>query len=262
MMNRTTIEWVLNPDGSPGFTSNPFTGCLGPNSDGIRCSYCYAWRESFGRCKQADLRGTPIELPWNDDPFYPRFHPERLQQIKGRQKPAGIFLCDRSDFAAPYWPPEWQAQLWDMIVACPQHRFYLLTHQPQELQKFSPFPPNCWVGVTATNKLGFSKAMVSLGKIEASIKFISFEPLLERIEMWSLSEYLKETLDWLIIGAQTNPYKPPKLEWVLEIVGAADKAGAKVFLKNNLVPMIADSLDLNKLKLYPDGIHLRQEMPE
>ncbi|GAI79218.1 unnamed protein product, partial [marine sediment metagenome] len=76
-MNETTIEWVRNPDSSQGYTSNPFSGCLGPNNDGNRCPYCYAWRESLGRCKQADLRGTPIELPWNDDPFYPRFHPQR-----------------------------------------------------------------------------------------------------------------------------------------------------------------------------------------
>ncbi|GAH88970.1 unnamed protein product, partial [marine sediment metagenome] len=53
----------------------------------------------------------------------------------------------------------------------------------------------------------------------------------------------------------------PKIEWVEEIVGAADRAGIPMFLKDNLVPMIADSLDPNKMMLYPDGMHLKQEMP-
>ena len=41
----------------------------------------------------------------------------------------------------------------------------------------------------------------------------------------------------VIIGSQTKPYKPPKIEWVEEIVQACDKAGVKVFLKNNLEPL-------------------------
>ncbi|KKL11207.1 hypothetical protein LCGC14_2548160, partial [marine sediment metagenome] len=43
---------------------------------------------------------------------------------------------------------------------------------------------------------------------------------------------------------------------------ACDKAGIPVFLKENLVPMIADSLRPEKMMFYPDGIHLRQEMPD
>ncbi|GAI41239.1 unnamed protein product [marine sediment metagenome] len=54
----------------------------------------------------------------------------------------------------------------------------------------------------------------------------------------------------------------PKLEWVLEIVEAADKAKIPGFLKNNLVPMIADSLNADKLKLYDEGVWLRQQMPD
>ena len=35
-LNRTNIEWVINSDGSRGFTWNVVTGCL------HGCSYCYA----------------------------------------------------------------------------------------------------------------------------------------------------------------------------------------------------------------------------
>ena len=45
-------------------------------------------------------------------------------------------------------------------------------------------------------------------------------------------------IGWVIIGAQTKPYKPPEIEWVKEIIEACDKAGVKVFLKNNLLKLL------------------------
>ena len=41
--------------------------------------------------------------------------------------------------------------IFNAIGACPQHTFLFLTKQPQNLPAWSPFPPNCWVGVTATD---------------------------------------------------------------------------------------------------------------
>ena len=48
-MNRTTIEWVKNPDGTQGYTWNPITGCLNG------CPYCYARKLANGRLKQRYL---------------------------------------------------------------------------------------------------------------------------------------------------------------------------------------------------------------
>jgi len=64
------------------------------------------------------------------------------------------------------------------------------------------------------------------------------------------SIYLKDAgINWIIIGQQTPPNKKtePKVEWVQEIVEAADKAGIPVFQKNNLKPLLDNNL--------------RQEMP-
>jgi hypothetical protein len=47
-------------------------------------------------------------------------------------------------------------------------------------------------------------------------------------------------ISWLIIGQQTpvSPKTSPKIEWIKEIVDAADKASIPVFLKNNLLELV------------------------
>ena len=146
--------------------------------------------------------------------------------------------------------PEWMLSIFADIRYFPQHTFIFLTKQPQNLIKWSPFPRNYWVGVTATDGDMFVKAMDCLLEVKAEIKFISFEPLLNwHIEAYILEGGLKaQQLDWLIIGAQTKPYKPPKIEWVQEIELAAAKAKIPIFEKDNLQPLL--------------GRELIQEMPK
>ena len=154
------------------------------------------------------------------------------------------------------------------IKACPQHRFYFLTKCPQNLPQFSPFPPNAWVGVSATNQAMHNEAIVCLEAIDAQVKYISYEPLLERIEAnyaYDFSGLDYVLIDFVIIGAQTQPYRAPAIGWVREIVRAADEAGAKVFLKDNLKPLLGQLTIDDKWAWSKDfgrGGLQRQEMPE
>lgn len=61
-------------------------------------------------------------------------------------------------------------------------------------------------------------------------RFTSFEPLLGKI---GIDDHvnIKSWVDWVIIGAQTKPTVYPNIEWVAEIIEAADKAHIPVFLK-------------------------------
>lgn len=269
-MNRASSAtgWVRNPDGTLGYTCSSKTGCLNG------CPYCYARRLAHGRLLSTygfntnlapgalgsfksgegwvgDLTGDYA------DPFYPRFWPERLEQIRKRKKPAGIFLDDMSDWMGSYWPEEWTNAELQVIRDCPQHRFYTLTKQAENLIKFSPFPDNCWVGATATNANAFYEALLGLNRISARVKFISAEPLLSRFWQPQL-EGMGDVLAWLIIGAQTRPSVYPRIEWVREIVEAADKAGIPVFLKDNLKPILPPFGN----ELFPPAIRVRQEMPQ
>jgi hypothetical protein len=94
-------------------------------------------------------------------------------------------------------------------------------------------------------------------------------------------------ISWLIVGALTGsledikkanythtpnmPLEPhgkkwtlqPRIEWVREIVSAADKAGVKVFLKDNLDPLLRTVDGQIPSGLCDNYGHtLRQEMPE
>jgi len=265
-MNRTKIEWVKNPDGTQGYTWNPITGCLNG------CPYCYARKLANGRLRQRYLDNHNVIPDYDalisalediEDPFYPRFWAERLRdpvqdisyaqsrRFGAQAKVKGIFVVDMGELFGDWIPREWQDKIFETIKDCPQHRFYLLTKQPQNLIKWSPFPENCWVGVTATDQKMFYEATKYLAQIEATIKYISVEPMFGRI---FFPAWIGEVLNWLIIGVQTKPYKPPQIDEVEGAVNACDKAGIPVFLKDNLKPLARDSFG---------GIEfpLRQELP-
>jgi len=277
-MNKTQIEWALNPDETPGYTWNPITGCLNG------CDFCYARRLANGRLRQRYLANENTIMRFSDgyapvklkvtDPFYPRFWKDRVDKMSmytGVGK--GIFICDMSDLFGIGIPEQWINQVFQVIKFNPRNHFYLLTKQPQNLIKFSPFPDNCWVGVTATNSDMFDTAFRALMRVTAKVKYISFEPLLDWTRTEGLVNPLKH-LDWVIIGAQTKPTVYPKIEWVQEIAEACDKAGIPVFLKDNLKPLLEKE---NPSECYngvfgrwmTDGnggmvyrLRLRQELPQ
>lgn len=258
-MHRSKIEWVLNPDNETlGWVWNPLTGCLN-HVNGL-CKGggfpCYAYRLAHGRLKERYLANHNMVSFENiedengsdhwqfHDPFYPRFWPERLGEITnklrrwGRNKivhthePRGVFVCDMSDLFGIGIPEEWTRRVLEKMQYAKQDRFYLLTKQPQNLPKWSPFPDNCWVGVTVCNEVAFQRAMKYLPYVEAKVKYLSMEPMLGRI--LTTPGQLERYINWLIIGAQTKPTVYPKIEWVQEITEACDKAGIPVFHKDNL----------------------------
>ncbi|KKN74754.1 hypothetical protein LCGC14_0387960 [marine sediment metagenome] len=190
-------------------------------------------------------------------------------------KHKGIFVCDMSDLFGIGVPEAWTTEVLDCIAqnnAYPKDRFYLLTKQPQNLIKFSPFPDNCWVGVSVTDTLMLIDACKYLRSIDATVKYLSLEPLLDW-DTFGVDTLLRRLLydahiRQVIIGSQTKPYRPPEISDIKEIVEACDKAGIPVFLKNNLYGLWYNKTNdgSNQIpqwatrKNYHDI--LRQEMPE
>ncbi len=216
-MNRTHIEWVRNPDGSRGYTWNPITGCR------RGCPYCYA-RKMARRFSKAFPRG-----------FEPTFHPERLGEPLKLKKPSTIFVCSMGEMFGHWVDDRWVERICAVMERTPQHTYQVLTKYPETGWLFA-MPDNVWFGATVTGFDDLDRA--EFMRIEKNkLKFISFEPLLERVKPAgvSMTDMLGSMdLGWVIVGAQTNPKRFPKKEWVEEIIGACDDLGIPVFLKDNL----------------------------
>lgn len=208
-MNRTKIEWT-------DYTWNPVTGCLN------NCPYCYA------RKIATRFKGTKA---WPKG-FEPTFHEDRLIEPLFLKKPSKIFVCSMGELFGRWLEDRWIISILWIPRQCPQHIFQFLTKQPEELPRWNElWGSNTWVGVTATNGTEAQRAVIKLKQVAAPIRFISFEPLLGSP---NLPDNFNKAVDWVIIGAQTNPYHPPKREWVEEIIEAAGHAEIPVFLKDNL----------------------------
>ena len=135
--------------------------------------------------------------------------------------------------------------IFSTVEGCTQHTFVFLTKATHNLQEWGKFPDNSWVGTSVTGTIteGMKADLLEIKKVDASIRFVSFEPLLNEINTYSLSG-----LDWIVIGAATAPYHPPRLKWVQEIEKASDRLHIPVFEKNNLARLL--------------GRPLRQELPK
>lgn len=271
-MNRTKIEWC-------DYTINPVKG-LCP----MACDYCYA-RRMYKRFKW-----NP-EIRLNVNCFLPF-----LETMK--RKPSRIFIGSTMELFGDWIKPEWMQFIFERVRMLPEHTFIFLTKCPQNLIKFSPFPENCWVGVTATGHIAFWKALSYLKDIKARVKYLSLEPMLESIKILPSpftnfeqnNSATKVTnaltlagISWLIIGSCTGTKKDmeelckrypnltlmpwgkkwtaqPCIKDLREIVEAADRAGVKVFLKDNLEPLIPQERPFRR---FSGGLlgNLRQELP-
>lgn len=234
------VPWVKNPDYSPGYGLNPITGCLG------NCPYCYARKLAKGRAKTIYLANSilpghdePDHQAHHNDPFYPRFWPSRLEALteaySHSKKPRGVFVCDMSDLFGPWLPREWIEKVLNAIEYCRTWRFYLLTKQPRHAFGFFPLPANAWFGVTITQNrdIGLAYPWLEGTQNHISLRYASFEPLLQPLDRYSL-RYFIPVLGWVIIGSQTNPTVHPAKDAVMDIIRTAREYKKPVFIKEPL----------------------------
>lgn len=204
------------------------------------CWYCYA-RKMCMRFPKLFPNG-----------FKPSFHLERLQEPWLYKKPSKIFACSISDLFALWTLQEWRDAVLKSIEGCPvDHIFQLLTKNPERIllndigELF--LEKKVWVGCTVT-QVSELPLIESIKKVEATVRFASFEPLLGLIDMRHL-DYLNG-LDWAIIGKLTGSRRVQlQPEWVYNLVDALAVAGVPVFMKNNLFPVIPKE-------------HITQEFPK
>ena len=90
-----------------------------------------------------------------------------------------------------------------------------------------PIPENIWLGVSVEDKKHGVPRIDKLRNINASIKFLSVEPLLEDIGQINLTG-----IDWVIVGGESgSKARPMKKEWVLNIQKQCEEQNVAFFFK-------------------------------
>ncbi len=214
-LNKTNehVDWAK-------YSWNPVTGCR------HTCPYCYARHI-------ADLRYA--------QKFEPTFHTGRLLAPSHAPAPTSdahvrdrnVFTCSMADLYGK-WVPDWAIEaVHKAAEQATEWRFLMLTKFPQKLDGFS-FPKNAWIGATVDEQSRVSIVEKHMAKINASVKWLSCEPMLERLTFTDIGQF-----DCVVIGAQKGygmsiKDKQPELEWVVHLMQQALSAGVKVYWKDNL----------------------------
>jgi len=255
-MGKTKIEWydrVWNPvlGGLKGSVYNYYRRII------VKFFKKFADAE-FEYRKRHNIETSPLTKPLlraQIKQFEPIFMFKNYGKLLYPLKRLRIFVNSMSDIR--WWKKEWMSFVLDKIERYPQHIFQFLTKFPGTYTKYK-FPKNCWLGVTIT--YGERRDVVLRRFLKNdNIKFISFEPLLAEVFVDYFNNFEGEQFpNWVIIGAQTNPYKPPKREWVEKIIKKAKENNIPVFLKDNLFRAYPDLPELQEFPNFPK----LQELPK
>lgn len=211
-MKTSKIEWTEA-------TWNPTTGC---NKVSSGCKNCYAETMAF-RLKAMGTKGY-------EDGFKFSMQPERLEQPLKRKTPTKYFVNSMSDLFHEECDFEFIDKILDVIRQTPRHTYQILTKRAHIMSKYfkdRDIPQNIWLGVTVEDKKHGIPRIDYLRKINAKIKFLSVEPLLE-----DLGDINLKGIHWVIVGGESgHKARPMKEEWAINVKTQCDKVGSAFFFK-------------------------------
>jgi len=212
MSTQSKIEWTEQ-------TWNPAVGCtkISPG-----CKHCYA--ETMAKRLQAmGMRGY-------ENGFRLTLIPERLAEPLERRKPTVYFVNSMSDLFHEKVPFDYVRRVFDVMAHAPQHTFQVLTKRPERMATFCRdvrVSPNVWLGVSVENRKHGVPRIDVLRYIDAAVRFLSVEPLLEDLGAIDLTD-----IHWVIVGGESGrKARPMKPEWVDAIKRQCDAVEVAFFFK-------------------------------
>ncbi|MCJ7773053.1 MAG: phage Gp37/Gp68 family protein [Desulfobacterales bacterium] len=197
MAINSSIEWTKS-------TWNPVTGCtkISPG-----CKNCYAERIA----KRLFAMGQANYI----NEFKLSIHEHALKLPLKWKKPQTIFVNSMSDLFHKDVPEEFILKVFNVMNGAPWHTFQILTKRAERLAKISNrlvWGKNIWMGVSVENA-DYKYRIDDLRKTKAKVKFISFEPLIDKIDIVNL-----QGVDWAIVGGESGPKaRYMSLEWVTNL---------------------------------------------
>lgn len=189
MATQSTIEWTEQ-------TWNPTTGCtkISPG-----CKHCYA-EVMARRLKAMGAAGY-------QNGFHLALHPERLEQPLRRKKSTVYFVNSMSDLFHEDIPDEFLDRVFSVIRKTPQHTYQILTKRGDRLPQYfrdRDCPQNVWLGVSVEDRKYGVPRIDHLRQVDAHIRFLSVEPLLEDLGTLDLTD-----IHWVIVGGSPGTKRGP-----------------------------------------------------
>lgn len=243
MGEKTGIAWTDH-------TFNPWIGCAKVAPE---CAHCYAegYGQRFGVAwgPQGTRRRTS-ESNWKEPLRWDRA--ARRDGVRRRVFCASLadVFEDRADLLT------WRRDLFALIDRCHNLDWLLLTKRPENVHDMVPaWPRNAWLGASAGTNATLTRALPDLIDVPGPrVRFLSAEPLLERIHIPYLGE--PRVIDWVIVGGESGPRaRPCSVEWIRSIVRQCKSAGVPVFVKQI---RLADGILRHDPREWPGDLRVRE----
>jgi protein gp37 len=206
------IEWTEA-------TWNPVVGCTKVSPG---CKHCYA--ETMSRRLKA------MGVPGYEKGFKVNLIPERLSQPLYRRKPTMYFVNSMSDLFQKDVPFDFVDSVLEVISATPWHTYQLLTKRSGLMREYfetRSVPGNAWLGVSVENRKRGVPRVADLKLIEAGVRFLSVEPLLEDVGEIDLSG-----IHWVIVGGESgHRARPMRESWATNVRDQCIAQGVHFFFK-------------------------------
>lgn len=196
------IEWT-------DATWNPVRGCtkISPG-----CKHCYA--ETFAE-RFRGVKGHPYEQG-----FDLRLVPEKLTEPLLWRSPKLVFVNSMSDLFHEGVPDEYIEMVCRVMATANWHTFQVLTKRSERLKgllrgrlRFAAEQEHIWWGVSVEDRKYGLPRITHLQAAPARVRFLSIEPLLEKLGRFDLSG-----ISWTIVGGESGPgARPMDEEWVISL---------------------------------------------
>jgi len=168
--------------------------------------------------------------PGYDNGFNLSLMESRLEQPLKRKTPTTYFVNSMSDLFHEDIPNSYIDRVFDVIRNTPHHTYQILTKRAARLPKYfkgSTVPENVWLGVSVEDREYGVPRIDCLRQVNAKIRFLSVEPLLEHIGQINLKD-----IHWVIVGGESGPKaRPMNQEWVESIQQQCELASVSFFFK-------------------------------
>lgn len=251
-MATSEIEWTEA-------TWNPVAGCAMVSPG---CTNCYAMRmasrlEAMGQRKyHGTTRRSGGRAVWSGRI---NLDERTLRAPLTWSRPQRIFVNSMSDLFHEDVPLEFIRKIWHVMEEASWHTFQVLTKRPSRMldvaiQRGFAVLPNVWLGTSVENA-DYAWRIDRLRQTPASIRFISFEPLIGPIGRVDLTD-----IHWAIVGGESGPAaRPLQSEWVHELKAACQKQEVAFFFKQwggTRKKRAGRLLDGQTWDEYPSSAHL------